>query len=75
MEKVKESVVASIDHLYNEPPTNDKHYISFTPYDPEKHDPIQELMLKPTNGPDGVSQGISWVQPDSFQPFSKEETS
>lgn len=74
-EKVKENILASIDHLYDEPPTDDKHYICFKPYDPDVHDHVQELMMKTTMITENVSQGISWVQPDSLQPFTKDETS
>ncbi|KAG7311557.1 hypothetical protein JYU34_002604 [Plutella xylostella] len=74
MEKVKESVISSIDHIYDDPPTDDRHYISFQPYDPEIHDNAKNIMLKPLKPPEGISQGISWVQQGSFQPFSKEET-
>lgn len=72
VEKAKECVAASIDHIYDDPPVNDKHYISFKPYEPEHHDLFKD-MLKLQTGTDGATQGISWVQPDSFQPFSKEE--
>lgn len=74
MEKVKESVISSIDHIYDDPPTDDRHYISFQPYDPEIHDNAKNIMLKPLKPPERISQGISWVQQGSFQPFSKEET-
>lgn len=67
--------MSSIDHVYDDPPVDDKHYISFKPYEPELHDVFKDLILKPKNGTDGTSQGISWVQHDSFQPFSKGETS
>ncbi|CAB3231089.1 unnamed protein product [Arctia plantaginis] len=73
MEKVRECVVLSIDHIYDDPPTEDKHFITFKPYDPDVHDNAKNMMLKtPTN--ECANQGISWVQQGSFQPFSKEET-
>lgn len=75
MEKVKDCVIASIDQIYDDPPTEDRHYISFQPYDPQIHDNAKNLMLKPPKPTDGISQGISWVEPGLFQPFSKEETS
>ncbi|XP_047987331.1 AKT-interacting protein [Leguminivora glycinivorella] len=73
-EKVKECVVASIDHVYDEPPTEDKHYITFKPYDSKIHDSARHQMLKPSTPDEGMNQGMSWVQPGSYQPFSKEET-
>uniref|UniRef100_A0A2A4JQ69 UBC core domain-containing protein n=1 Tax=Heliothis virescens TaxID=7102 RepID=A0A2A4JQ69_HELVI len=74
MEKVRECVVLSIDHVYDDPPTEDKHYITFKPYDPDVHDTVKNLMLKAPPPNEGANQGISWVQPGSFQAFSKEET-
>ncbi|CAH0404790.1 unnamed protein product [Chilo suppressalis] len=74
LEKVKECIVSSIDHLYDDPPTEDKHYITFKPYDPEIHDSAKNIMLKPQNFSEGQSHGISWVQPGSYQAFSKEES-
>lgn len=74
LEKVRECVVSSIDHVYDDPPTEDKHYITFKPYDPDIHDTAKNIMLQPPKSTEGHTQGISWVQPGSFQPFSKEET-
>lgn len=72
-EKVKECVVASIDHIYDDPPTEDKHYITFKPYDSNIHEVARNQMLKPLSPNEGMNQGISWVQPGTYQPFSKEE--
>lgn len=66
--------MSSIDHLYDDPPTNDKHYITFKPYDPEVHDAAKDIMLKPSKSNEGITQGMSWVQPESYQSFSKEDT-
>lgn len=72
-EKAKESVMLSIDHLYDEPPTNDKHYICFSPYDPSIHDSVKASMLNPSStSSNASSQGLSWVQPGTYQPFTKE---
>ncbi|XP_068620940.1 AKT-interacting protein [Battus philenor] len=73
MDKVKECVMLSIDHIYDDPPSDDKHYITFKPYDPEVHENAKSIMLKISEINEG-SHGISWVQPGSFQSFSKEET-
>ncbi|CAH2066673.1 unnamed protein product, partial [Iphiclides podalirius] len=73
MEKVKECIMSSIDHIYDDPPTEDKHYITFKPYDPEIHDNAKNVMLKSSKTNES-SHGISWVQPGSFQSFSKEDT-
>ncbi|KPI93830.1 Protein crossbronx-like [Papilio xuthus] len=75
LEKVKECVMSSIDHIYDDPPVDDKHYITFKPYDPELHETVTNDMLKlsKTKTNEGT-HGISWVQPGSFQSFSKEET-
>ncbi|KAG6454050.1 protein crossbronx homolog [Manduca sexta] len=74
MEKVRECVGYSIDHVYDDPPTEDKHYITFKPYNPEVHDNAKNIMLKSPELNDSVAHGISWIQPGSFQPFSKGET-
>ncbi|XP_075992253.1 ubiquitin E2 variant domain-containing protein pendolino [Anticarsia gemmatalis] len=74
MEKVKECVALSIDHIYDDPPTEDKHYITFKPYNPDIHDAAKNIMLKTPATSEGFNQGISWVQQGSYQPFSKEET-
>lgn len=74
MEKARECIVASIDHIYDDPPTEDKHYITFKPYDPSIHDSAKDMMLKTTDPNEGAKPGISWIQPGSYQPFSKEDT-
>lgn len=74
MDKVRECVVSSIDHVYDDPPTEDKHYITFKPYDPDVHDDAKNIMMKPPQLNEGPHQGISWVQPGSYQAFTKEET-
>ncbi|KAI5641504.1 ubiquitin-conjugating enzyme domain-containing protein [Phthorimaea operculella] len=73
LDKVRECVMSSIDHIYDDPPTEDKHYITFKPYDPEVHDNAKNMMLQPQKTNEGMAQGISWSQPGSYQPFSKEE--
>lgn len=65
--------MCSIDHIYDDPPVDDKHYITFKPYDPELHETAKNEMLKLSKTNEG-SHGISWVQPGSFQSFSKETT-
>lgn len=72
LDKVRECVMLSIDHVYDDPPTEDKHYITFKPYDSKVHDKAKNIMLKPPKPNEGMIQGISWVQSGSYQPFSKE---
>lgn len=71
MEKAKECVANSINHIYDDPPTEDKHYITFKPYDPSLHDTAKNVMLK-TPVTNENSHGISWVQQGSFESFSKD---
>ncbi|CAG9566948.1 unnamed protein product [Danaus chrysippus] len=73
IDKVKECIVASVEHVYDDPPTDDKHYITFKPYDPSIHDNARNMMLKPSNTNES-SHGISWVQSGSYQSFTKEDT-
>ncbi|CAF4760935.1 AKT-interacting protein [Pieris napi] len=74
IEKVKECVTLSHEHMYDAPLTEDKHYITFQPYDPKIHDVAKNKMLKQKEN-DENSHGISWVQTGSYQSFSKEDTS
>ncbi|XP_028043341.1 protein crossbronx homolog [Bombyx mandarina] len=74
MQKVRECVVTSIDHIYDDPPTEDKHYITFKPYDPDIHEKAKDIMLTAFKPTEGATQGMSWVQQGCYQPFSKEET-
>ncbi|XP_022123073.2 AKT-interacting protein [Pieris rapae] len=74
IEKVKECVTLSHEHMYDAPITEDKHYITFQPYDPKIHDVAKNKMLKQKEN-DENSHGISWVQTGSYQSFSKEDTS
>ncbi|XP_053608557.1 protein crossbronx homolog [Plodia interpunctella] len=74
LEKVRECVVSSIDHVYDDPPIDDRHYITFKPYDPEVHENAKNIMLRPPGPNEGLAQGISWVQSGSYQPFSKDAT-
>ncbi|XP_045762118.1 protein crossbronx homolog [Maniola jurtina] len=73
IDKVKECVASSIEHVYDVPPIEDKHYITFQHYDPNIHDTAKNVMLKPP-GANESSHGISWVQSGSYQSFSKEDT-
>ncbi|XP_047544930.1 protein crossbronx homolog isoform X1 [Vanessa atalanta] len=73
IDKVKESIANSNEHIYDEPPTEDKHYITFKPYDPNVHDSAKNMMLKVPGGNES-SHGISWVQSGSYQSFSKDDT-
>lgn len=72
IDKVKESIASSMEHIYDEAPTDDKHYITFKPYDPNIHDSAKNVMLKVPGGNES-SHGISWVQSGSYQSFSKED--
>lgn len=74
LEKVRECVMSSIDHIYDDPPIEDKHYITFKPYNPEVHDSAKNVMLKSPNVSEAATLGMSWVQQGSLQPFSKEES-
>jgi hypothetical protein len=45
-ENVKLCVKASQEQVYDPPPTDDDHYITFEPYDHELHGPIRESIFK-----------------------------
>ncbi|XP_057665326.1 protein crossbronx homolog [Diorhabda carinulata] len=59
-EKAIEFVQESKKRLYDEPPIDDQHYITFEPYDPDIHDKVKATML--SQGEDcGSKIGLSWV--------------
>lgn len=74
LSKVKEYVRISQIEIYDEPLTNDKHYIRFEPFIQDVHGPILENMKKKGEGislsPQTSTGGLSWVH-DNFQKSSK----
>lgn len=45
--RVKKCVRDSIDHIYDPPDTEDTHYIKFSQWDPEIHEPIRQRIYEP----------------------------
>lgn len=72
--RAKQLVKQSHDHLYDDPPTEDKHYISFCPYDPEEHDKVHKQMLNYLKEEKPVKMGLSWVLPGSNKPLGRPPT-
>ncbi|KAJ8687978.1 hypothetical protein QAD02_023773 [Eretmocerus hayati] len=72
-EQVKMCVKNSLKVVYDAPSTDDPHYITFSPYDHELHDPVKHEIFKPKDNSENKVLGYSWVQPGSLQPFSKPE--
>ncbi|KAL7304057.1 hypothetical protein TKK_0003521 [Trichogramma kaykai] len=72
-ERVKKCVKDSLSVVYDPPVTDDPHYISFSPYDRELHDPVKREIFKTKEENEHKPTGYSWVQPGSLQPFSKPE--
>ncbi|KAJ8970660.1 hypothetical protein NQ314_001079 [Rhamnusium bicolor] len=71
--KAQEIVNLSKDHLYDEPPTEDKHYIIFEPYVPEVHDKIRMSMI--TFQEEQTSKiGHSWVLPGTYKSLARPPT-
>lgn len=74
-EKVKECVRISKDKIFDDPPTDDKHYITFSVFDDEIHrNVLEDIKSKP----DGISalatpppSGLSWVNEGEFQALRK----
>lgn len=56
--------------MYDPPPTNDKHYLAFEPYQPEIHDPVRQTMLTPKKDEKNHSIGHSWVAQGTFKPLT-----
>lgn len=73
--KVSECVKASKENVYKPPESDDPHEISFSKYDPQTHDKAVTAMRNPKReepvGGNLSSKGLSWVQPGTFDVFSK----
>lgn len=72
-EKVKECVCISKDKIYDEPPTEDKHYITFSMFDDEIHRNVLENIK---SKPEGMSaspppSGLSWVNEGEYKALRK----
>lgn len=72
-EKATELVLESKQHLYDEPPIDDQHYITFEPYDPEIHDKVKVSMISQLED-QGSKLGLSWVLPGSKKALSRPAT-
>ncbi|XP_034948261.1 protein crossbronx homolog [Chelonus insularis] len=65
----------ALDHVYDPPDTEDAHYIRFSKWDPEIHEPIKQQIYEETKTPkklDDAPTGSSWVEPGTFKPLSKD---
>lgn len=71
--RVQLCVKESQERIYDLPPTDDPHYISFEPYSEEIHGPVKDFIFN-RKDEEGDSMGPSWVQPGSLQPFSKPDS-
>lgn len=77
--KAKECVNTNMEHIFDEPPTDDPHYISFEKYNEEIHDPVKQRIKEgkepaattPTTSAAG-SKGLSWVKEGEYTPLSME---
>ncbi|XP_060517655.1 protein crossbronx homolog [Cylas formicarius] len=67
--RVKELVKASHTVLYDEAPKNDKHYITFESFDPEKHD--KRKLFTGFKQRDTGRKGYSWVLPNRLKPLER----
>lgn len=72
--KVKACVSLSQERLYEEPPTEDPHYLCFEPFSSDVHGPVlQKLRLgKTTAVAEKNSGGLSWVKEGEFKPLGVE---
>ncbi|XP_018577169.1 protein crossbronx homolog [Anoplophora glabripennis] len=71
--KAQEGVKLSKDHLYDEPPVEDKHYIIFEPFVTEVHNKVKASMMifheEPIN-----KVGHSWVLPGCYKSLARPPT-
>lgn len=71
--KAQELVKLSKDHLYDSPPTDDKHYIVFEEFNSNIH--IKDKMLSfMQEKSESSKNGYSWVLPRSFKPLERPAT-
>ncbi|KAL9922278.1 protein crossbronx [Glossina fuscipes] len=74
--KVKDCVNCSKEHVYDKPPTDDPHYITFDEYNEEVHGPIKQRIREGKDPMPGSTatgpKGLSWVKPGEFTPLSLE---
>lgn len=72
-EKVKECVRISKDKIYDEPPTDDKHYITFSMFDDEIHRVVLEKIKNKfeTTSTSPPPSGLSWVNKNEFKALRK----
>lgn len=71
--KAKECVRLSKEKIYDEPPTDDKHYITFSVFDDEIHRSVLEnikieRMMASSSPP---PSGLSWVNEGEYKPLGK----
>lgn len=72
-EKVKECVRISKDKIYDEPPTDDKHYITFSMFDDEIHRVVLEKIKNKfeSTSTSPPPSGLSWVNKNEFKALRK----
>ncbi|CAG9769008.1 unnamed protein product [Ceutorhynchus assimilis] len=71
--KAHELVELSKKHLYDTPPTEDRHYILFEPFNQELHKKENMFSFLKDKEQSGKS-GYSWVLPRSFKPLERPVT-
>lgn len=72
-EKAKECVRISRDKIYEDPPTDDKHYITFSVFEDEIHSIVLD-KIKNTSETSSTSpplSGLSWVHEGEFKALRK----
>lgn len=72
-DKVKECVRISKDKIYDEPPTEDKHYITFSMFDDEIHRIVLDKIKNKTETTSASPppSGLSWVNEGEFKALRK----
>lgn len=72
-EKAKECVRISKDKIYEEPPTEDRHYITFSMFDDEIHQDVLDKIKNKceTTSTSPAPSGLSWVNKGEFKALRK----
>ncbi|XP_017469075.1 PREDICTED: protein crossbronx [Rhagoletis zephyria] len=71
--RAKDCATASKDRIYDEPPTEDPHYIVFEKFDADVHGPVRDRIFagkEAAESPAVPTNGLSWVKEGEFKPLS-----
>ncbi|XP_053965881.1 protein crossbronx isoform X1 [Anastrepha ludens] len=71
--RAKDCATTSKERIYDEPPTEDPHYIVFEKFDADVHGPVRDRIFSGKELAENVAvptNGLSWVKEGEFKPLS-----